>query len=91
MSDMLQVPDTLQAMASRWQMQAGELAVAPPCETGSSSQPSAAAMGAVFSGTGAALARLSVRIDTTAAKISLAGISFDDNEATSAAHFRALA
>jgi hypothetical protein len=90
-SDMrLKVPDTLPAMASRWQMQAGELASTPPCETGSLSAPSAAAMSAVLSGAGAALARLSVRMGTTATKVGLVGISFDDNEANSAAQFRAL-
>jgi hypothetical protein len=87
----LGVPDTVQAMASRWQTQAGELAGAPPWRTSSLSQPSAAAMGAVLSGTEAALARLSVWMGSTASKVSLVGISFDDHEAASAAQFRALA
>jgi hypothetical protein len=89
-STVLKVPDTLQAMASRWQTQAGELASTPPSGTGSLSQPSAAVMGAVLSCAGAALARLSVRMGTSATKVSLADFAFDENEDASAAQFHAL-
>jgi hypothetical protein len=41
-------------------------------------------------GTGAALAKLSARIDTSAAKISRADANFNDNEGASAAELRAV-
>jgi hypothetical protein len=90
MAAVLKVPDTLQGMASRWQTQAAGLVGTQPSGTGPSSQPSAASMSAVLAGTSAALAKLSARIDTSAAKVSRADVDFDDNEDTSAAELRAL-
>jgi hypothetical protein len=80
----------LTAMASRWQAQAGELARTPPQLSGSSSQPSAAAMSAALAGAATAVARLSERMAVSAAKVSLAYTRFDDNEAASAAKLRAV-
>jgi hypothetical protein len=90
MAAVLKVPETLQAMASRWKTQAAGLDGVPPSGTGPSSQPSATAMSAVLAGTGAALAKLSARIDTSAAKISRADANFNDNEGASAAELRAV-
>jgi hypothetical protein len=90
MPAVLKVPDTLQVMASCWQTQAAGPAGTLPLGSGSSSQPSAAAMGAALTGTGAALARLSARMSASATKVGLADIAFDDNEDVSAAKLRAV-
>jgi hypothetical protein len=89
-AELLKVPDFLTAMASRWQTQARELPRTLPQVSGSSSQPSAAAMSAVLAGAGTAVARLSARMAISAAKVSLADTRFDDNEAASAAKLRAV-
>lgn len=91
MATVLKVPDSLPAMAARWQTQAAALPGTSPAENIFSCQPSAAAMGAVLAGTGTALTRLSGRMRTTATKFSLADIGFDDNESAAAANLRAVA
>lgn len=90
MEAVLKVPDTVQAMASRWQTQAARLVGPPPSGIGPSSQPSATAMSAVLAGTGAALAKLSARVDTSAAKVRLADVDFNENEGASATELRAV-
>jgi hypothetical protein len=90
MAAVLKVPETLQTMASRWQTQAAGLAGIPPSGSGPSSQPSATAISAALAGTGAALARLSARMGTSATKVSLADITFNDNEDASTAELHAV-
>jgi hypothetical protein len=90
MAPVLNVPDNLQAMASRWQTQAADLLGASlRASTMPSSQPSSAAKSATLAQTRSALTRLSARIDATANKVGVADFKFDDDEAASAAELRA--
>ncbi|HEY9305379.1 MAG TPA: hypothetical protein VIO95_13910 [Mycobacterium sp.] len=80
----LRVSDALQVVASRCNALADEVDSGAPPALGASSQPSSAAMKLGHAGVRAAAVAMTTRMKATAADITFADISYNENEAHSA-------
>jgi acyl-coenzyme A synthetase/AMP-(fatty) acid ligase len=81
----LRVSDALQAAADRCGALAAQVDAGAPPTSGSTSQPSAAAMSAGHTAVQAAATAMAARLQATGAKVSAATVSYDEQDDHSAA------